>query len=532
MKKQSKVLKKAEQAIASGRLGQAIDYLNELLQQEPDNMSYLMLRGEAHLRMENYEAGLVDYAKVVEADNKNTTALVNFAAALIRCNRQNDAKEILEYTLELAPDNFDAHINLCNIYQSLGKPEESLKIAFKAIELRPGSCIAHNNFGTALGDLGLVAESREAFITANMLDSSFVPTIINLAQIEIKLENYREGIRLYENALTLKNITSNQSELIKYYLSYSYLYYGELAKGWDHYEFGFGPLLPTAALRSLRKFRQPKWNGEEIKGRKLLIWREQGLGDEIEFSTCLHDLVDLGIDVILETDPRLISIFQRTFPSFTVRPEMIDGDRFSALNDFDYHCSIASLPRLFRRDIKDFDKQHPAWVVDAARAQDVEAKLAPYKDKLLIGICWRSGIFSIQRNLNYTHLSDWKELLTKENIQFVNLQYGDCEAELREVEQALGVSILRWPDIDLKNDLESVIALIQQLNCVTTVGTAVSSLAAATGVTTFLLSKKVWLMLGEESRYPWFDCVIPLIAEPGVHVAEKIKLIPELLQSI
>ena len=184
------------------------------------------------------------------------------------------------------------------------------------------------------------------------------------------------------------------------------------------------------------------------------------------------------------------------------------------------------------RDIKDFDKQQPAWVVDPARAKDIEARLAPYKDKLLIGICWRSGVFSIQRNMNYTHLSDWKELLIKENIQFVNLQYGDCETELTEVEQALGVSILRWPDIDLKNDLESVIALIQQLDCVITVGTAVSSLAAATGVTTFLLSKKVWLMLGEESRYPWFDCVIPLIAEPGVHVAEKIKLIPELLQSL
>ena len=171
-------------------------------------------------------------------------------------------------------------------------------------------------------------------------------------------------------------------------------------------------------------------------------------------------------------------------------------------------------------------------MVDPARAKDIEARLAPYEDKLLIGICWRSGVFSIQRNMNYTHLSDWKELLIKENIQFVNLQYGDCETELTEVEQALGVSILRWPDIDLKNDLESLIALIQQLECVITVGTAVSSLAAATGVTTFLLSKKVWLMLGEESRYPWFDCVIPLIAEPGVHVAEKIKLIPELLQSL
>ena len=532
MKPSEKTYKAIEKALSAGQFSVAIQYLDKLIQSDPNNLSYISKRGEAHLRAENFEAGLIDYAKLVEADNTNIVSLTNFAAALIRCNKQEDAKEILEFALELDPQNFDAHINLCNIYQGLGKPEQSLKIAFKAIELNPGSCIAYNNLGTALGDLNLIAESREAFITANMLDPTFIPTIINLVQIEMKLGNYEKGVQLYQDTLKLKNISANQTELIKYYLSYIYLETGKLGKGWDHYEYGFGPLLPKGALRSLRKFIQPRWEGKEAKGKTLLIWREQGLGDEIEFSTCLNNLLDLEMEVIIETDPRLVSILQRTYPDFRVRSEAVGGDRLPLTNDFDLQCPIGSLPKFFRRTVQDFPQNSPTWVVDSERSTEFKNRLAPYKEKTLVGICWRSGLFSVQRNLNYTALQDWKELLTQKNIQFVNLQYGECEAELVEIEKELDISILRWPDIDLKNDLESVIALIQQLDCVTTVGTAVSSLAAATGVTTFLLSKKVWLMLGEESRYPWFDCVIPLIAEPGVHVAEKIKLIPELLQSL
>ena len=529
MKSSEKKFKNAVKALLEGHFSSAIQYLDELLESEPNNIAYLSKRGEAHLRIENFDAGLIDYAKVVEADNTNVTALVNFSAALIRCNQQANAKEILEYALELDPENFDANINLCNIYQSLGKPEESLKIAFKAITLRPGSCLAYNNLGTALGDLNLVEESRQAFITANLLDPTFVPTIINLVQIEMKLENYETGIKLYENTLKLNNITNNQAEIIKYYLSYAYLLAGELAKGWDHYEYGFGPLLPTGSLRSLRKFHQPRWNGEELKGKKLLIWREQGLGDEIEFSTCLQDVADLGLDVILEAEPRLVDIFQRSYPTFTVRPELIGGDRFSLLNDFDVHCPIGSLPKLFRRSMVDFGKSHTAWKVEADRSAMFKDRLEPYKEKQLVGICWRSGLFSIQRNVNYTALSDWRELLVQDNIQFVNLQYGDCEAELIEIEQKLGISILRWQDLDLKYDLEGVIALISQLDYVVSVGTAVVSLAAATGVKTFLLTKKVWMLLGEDSQYPWFDCVIPLIAGPSEHIAEKIKSIPSLI---
>ena len=517
--------------MAKGDYNLAIENLNSLLKIKPADIKFLMKRGEAYLRNENFEQGLVDLAKVVEADNKNITALVNFSVALIRCNMQIDAKPVLEYVLELDPSNFDAHINLCNIYQSLGKSEECLKLSVKAIELRPNSMTAYNNLGTAFGDLNMIKEAREALSIAHQIDSTYTTTAINLAQIEVKLGNYGEAMQLYEKLLLLKNLTSAETDLIRYYLSYCFLHLGKLPEGWDNYEYGSGSLLPGTAYRSKRKFIQPKWNGERIEGKTtLLIWREQGLGDEIEFSTCLTDVYEMGISVILECDPRLVGLYQRTFPSFLVRPESIKDNFYPIADDFDIQCAVGSLPRLFRRDIQSFERKITPLKIQDESIRDFNNRLNKYGGKKIVGICWRSGVFSIGRNLNYTALIDWSSLLTQSDYQFVNLQYGDCENELLEIEQSLGISILRWDDLDLKNDLENLFGLIKNLDAVVTVGTAVSSVAASCNIPTYLLIKPSWLMLGQKNNYPWYSCVIPLVAENNTHIAEKINLIPEFIR--
>jgi len=528
-----KNFKKVQNALSSQQHLEAINILNRLLQIDSKNeMKYLQLRGEAYLKSEQYELGLIDLAKVVEVDNKNIPALVNFSAALIRCNRQPDAKDILEYILELDPENFDARINLCNVYQTLGKSEESLKQAFKAIEIRPNAAIAYNNLGTSLGELNLVEDSRQAFLTSMTLDHEFMPAIINLAQIEIKNDNYDEGIRLYEDALKNKKISPNQSELVKYYLGFSYLYQGKLDVGWENYEYGFGSLLPIASLRSTRKFIQPRWNGESFSAKKLLIWREQGLGDEIEFSTCLFDLVDMNVEVILECEPRLVSIFQRTFPKFIVRKEALQADGYPQFDDFDVQCPIGSLPRLFRKNLDSFKINNTRRIeVSKEKINSFNLKLKPYQNKILVGICWRSGLLSIQRNKHYTSIVDWRELLSNPIYQFINLQYGECEAELIQIEESLNIKILRWPELDLKNDLEDVLALIKNLDYVVTIGSAVSSLAGSVGTKTFMLTHKNWMLLGQEDWYPWFDSVVPLVVEKNQHLAEKIKLIPYYINS-
>jgi len=129
-------------------------------------------------------------------------------------------------------------------------------------------------------------------------------------------------------------------------------------------------------------------------------------------------------------------------------------------------------------------------------------------------------------------LSDWEYLLQQPDFVFVNLQYDDCEAELQAIENKLGISIVRWSDLDLKNDLENVLALIKNLDAVVTVGTAVSSFAGVVATPTFVLSKQSWMMLGENEHYPWFDSVRLLKPEPGQHIASSIVKLPELIRQL
>jgi len=155
---------------------------------------------------------------------------------------------------------------------------------------------------------------------------------------------------------------------------------------------------------------------------------------------------------------------------------------------------------------------------------DAKEKLAPYRQKTLVGISWRSGVLKIERNNNYTNLLDWKDLLNRQDLQFVNLQYGDCEEEILQVEQLLGIQILRWPDIDLRNNLEAVLALISELDCVCSVGTAVSSIAGSAGVPTLLLLQKSWVLLGQTDIYPWYSNVKPFVVGHNEHVGLNIKI--------
>lgn len=525
----NKQLLKAQQNLRSGCYAKSIEILDKYLKRSPDDISGLMLRGEAFLRSEKFEAALSDYAKVVEADSKNILALNNFSLALIRCGKYHEAKDVIAYVHELDSNNFPAYINLGNIHQALGEYQEAVNSAMKAVQLDPKAALAYLNLGTSLGSLGLIQDSKQAYLMAEFLDPNSVFTKINLAQIDEKFGSISDAKLAYEKILNIKSITPLESDLVKYYLSYIYLYQGELDKGWTYYDLGFSGLLPTSSIRSLRKFNQPKWDGNSAETKTILIWSEQGLGDEIMFATCLFDVAAMDLDVILECEPRLVNAYKRTFPNWKVRSTSLINQSDSLYNDFDLHYPMGSLPKLFRKNIDQFNVSNILFSPIPSIKEKFASILDPFKHKILVGISWRGGLLSALRNTSYSSIRDWGEILTLSNCQFVNLQYGECEEELLEAEELFGIEILRWKDLDLKNDLESVMALVSNLDYVISVETAICTLSPALGISTILLANRSWFFLGEENKFPWFNSVTPLIADKGEIVASKLHLVPNLL---
>jgi ADP-heptose:LPS heptosyltransferase len=156
---------------------------------------------------------------------------------------------------------------------------------------------------------------------------------------------------------------------------------------------------------------------------------------------------------------------------------------------------------------------------EAMQLEKFSQRLAPYAGKKKVGICWRSHLLAANRNKKYTQLEDWHQVLSAPDTVFVNLQYGECEAELQAMEQALGISIVRWPDVDLKQDLEAVFGIIANLDLVISVSTAVVPMAGALGTPTLFLGHPTYLLLGETEVYPWFESVHSLLVPHDQAVA-------------
>ena len=164
------------------------------------------------------------------------------------------------------------------------------------------------------------------------------------------------------------------------------------------------------------------------------------------------------------------------------------------------------------------------------KLNEFENRLTVSNKKYRVGICWRSGIINPERNPNNTSLLDWGSIFNLKNFEFVNLQYGECELELKAAEERFDINILRWSDLNLKDDIDKTLSLISRLDFVISIGSAVFSMAASVGVKVFvLLPRKTWDQFGT-SYYPFFPNVevfsplqSDIQAEALKYVAERIE---------
>lgn len=304
---------------------------------------------------------------------------------------------------------------------------------------------------------------------------------------------------------------------------------GRLVEGWDAYEaripVGFGPKLETVL---------PEWGVDGADARSVLVLAEQGLGDELLFASCLPELLGEAGSVYVECDPRLVSLLARSFPAARIGPRgtwnkaAMTGARRRQPAAY---IAAGSLPRRYRRRLDHFPADGAYLRPDQRRVDRWRRRLDRLPAGIRVGISWRSVLTDGRRRREYAPLLAWEPILGRPGVQFVNLQYGDCERELLDVERALGITIHRWEDLDLFSDLEEVAALITALDVVVAPRNAVAHLAGALGTKTLMLANPhTWSDLGTGSL-PWFPAVTPFYRTSGGSWAEAIEPASELLGS-
>ena len=283
------------------------------------------------------------------------------------------------------------------------------------------------------------------------------------------------------------------------------------------------------------KVALPEWGTAGADARSVLVLAEQGVGDEVLFGSCLPDLLDEAERVHIECDPRLAPLLARSFPTARVGPE----GRWSRPHPTESpgegpaaYVPIGSLPRRYRRSLDDFPVSGAYLEPDPQQVDAWLARLDGLPAGARIGISWRSILTGAGRQREYARLLAWAPMLQLPGIQFVSLQYGDYERELLDVEGELGITIHRWDDVDLRNDLDDVAALLTALDAVVAPRNAVAHLAGALGTRTLMLANPhAWSDLGT-GALPWFPAVTPLYRLPDGGWEEPIAAAAELLRHI
>jgi hypothetical protein len=191
-----------------------------------------------------------------------------------------------------------------------------------------------------------------------------------------------------------------------------------------------------------------------------------------------------------------------------VRAQTHDEMRRESMHDFDRAIAAGSLLRWFRPSLDAFPDRRAYLVPDPARVAAWRERLAAIGPGPYVGVSWRSRIQTAERRLEYTRLDEWGDIFRVPGVTFVNLQYDDCNHELRAVEKRFGVRIERWDWLDLMNDFDEVAALTTALDLVVAPFNAVSMLSGALGVPTIAMGNRFgWGELGS-GRMPWMPATI------------------------
>jgi hypothetical protein len=240
----------------------------------------------------------------------------------------------------------------------------------------------------------------------------------------------------------------------------------------------------------------------------LLVYGEQGLGDEIMFASCLPDVLQQDGEVIVECDPRLAPLFQRSFPSARVhgRASNEDTDWLSAVEPIDVQIPIGSLPSLYRRSLSAFPARGGYLQAEPSRVAYWQERLSALGPGRKVGISWRGGTVSSRRDIRSIALAQWLPILQQPGVEFVSLQYTDCADELADLQVQHGVTVHHWQEaID---DYDETAALVTALDLVVSVCTSVVSLCSALGRPVWVLvpSSPGWIFMHAGDTTPWFPC--------------------------
>ncbi len=380
----------------------------------------------------------------------------------------------------LEPENPEFRFNLANALRIDQQLDEAQAEYERILEHNPALTGVLNNLGLTLLEKGDPAEAENIFRRSIGIDPKAEQVYRNLAKACDEQRKPEDAEQALRQALSLHP----QVPELHWDLSLILLKLGKFKQGWEEYQ--WRTRSNGTPTRSLPR-PVPRWQGEDLAGKHIIVTAEQGIGDEIMFASCYENLTQAAERVTIECEPRLEPLFQRSFQAAHVKGNLQSApcNWFSNIPEPDFHVSAGDLPRQYMNPPPAL-KQRAFLHADPARLREWQERYRTLGDNLRVGISWKGGHIS-QRHRRVSRIEDWERLLRMPGITFVNLQYGDVAADIREARKRFGVTIHHWQDSDPLRDMDGFAAQVAALDMVISVDNSTVHLSAALGVPTWVL---------------------------------------------
>lgn len=240
-----------------------------------------------------------------------------------------------------------------------------------------------------------------------------------------------------------------------------------------------------------RAFPFPEWQGEPIRGKRLLVWAEQGIGDQVMQARVLPHLAAMGAEITLESDPRLHPLARRMVPGLTCHAQTVSLPAALTKGSFDFHGSLFSAWRW-----SDVSRGTPGYLVAKPSLTDAfRTTWARQGWTINIGLSWRSraAATGAQRSLPEELLG---MMLPDRGLTFHTLQYDADDREVAVLSKVIGRKLWRDQGTDPTKDIDRLAALVAALDLVISIDNSTVHVAGAVGT-------ECWAILPKGSDWRW-----------------------------
>jgi Flp pilus assembly protein TadD len=440
----------------AGRLPEAERLYRQILALDPRHPDSLHLLGVLAHQTGHHEAAVEMIRQAIAGNGREPSFYSHLGLALQALGRMDEAAVHYGQALALNPNFAEAHNNLGNVLKAQGELEQAIASYERALALHPDYVDAHSNLGLSLQLLGRFDEASAQYERAVALNPEYAHARWNQALLQLLFGDFALGLRNYE---------------------------------WR-----------WQAANKPRSLKQPQWHGEPLNGARILLDVEQGLGDTLQFLRYLPMVQAAGGSVVFGI-PANLHRLAAELPGFAHL-----GTSGEPMPEFEWHCPLMSLPLAFGTTLETIPAQVPYLTVPA----DTQCKAAslPWPARgLRVGIAWAGSPTHLGDRFRSIPFALLEPLLRVDGAHFFSLQLGP------EAATAEGPITDLAPAI---TDLADTAALMQQLDLVIAVDTAVVHLAGALGrpVWVMLPFSPDWRWLLDREDSPWYP-TMRLFRQPG-----------------